>query len=166
MTEEETKSSSIFLSKGALKKMSCPVLDTMTELEICSGPSSSVQANVYHSRSEDCKKPDINIQDPVLVIPLLPPQLSSKTLATVEQPGFIRLRLYHGMVVDISNDLTVRRNIQPSHWSSSYNAALSLVQTVEIFSCTERSYYRLSLVMLRQQSYATKNQIVASKAPY
>ena len=39
------------------------------------------------------------------------------------------------------------------------------LQSVEIFSCTERSYYRLSLVMLHQQSHAIKNQLVASKAP-
>ena len=40
-----------------------------------------------------------------------------------------------------------RRDIQHSHWSSSYIAALSLVemlQSVEIFSCTERSCYRRS----------------------
>ena len=105
--QETTQPSSIMLSKGAVKIVSPPVLDTMTELEICSSPSStssSVQANVYLSQNSQ----NLNIQDPILVIPLLPPQLSSKTLATVEQPGFIRLRLQHGMVVDISNDLTIR----------------------------------------------------------
>ena len=110
MEMEETTPSPIWLTKGALKTVSPPILDTMTELEICSGASSSVQANVF--LSQNTQNP--NIQDPVLVIPLLPPQLSSKTLATVEQPGFIRLRLLHGMVVDISNDLTIRL-FNPEH---------------------------------------------------
>ena len=42
--------------------------------------------------------------------------------------------------------------IQDSHWSSSYNAALLLVESF--------------IVLLRQLSYAIKNQLVASKAPY
>ena len=42
----------------------------------------------------------------------------------------------------------------------------SIIQSVEIFSSTERSYYSMSLVLLRQQYYAIKNQLVASKAPY
>ena len=111
---KETTSSSTFLSKGAVKTVPPPLLDNMTELEICCGPtvstsSSSVQANVYvdHSLSQSPSQ-NINNQDPVLVIPLMPPQLSSKTLATVEQPGFIRLRMLHDLVVDISNDMTVR----------------------------------------------------------
>ena len=110
---KEPTSSSAFLSKGAVKIVSPPLLDNMTELEICCGhsvsSSSSVQANVYVDQSlSQSHSQNVNTQDPVLVIPLLPPQLSSKTLATVEQPGFIRLRLLHDLVVDISNDLTVR----------------------------------------------------------
>ena len=42
--------------------------------------------------------------------------------------------------------------IQDSHWSSSYITALSLVESFRVF--------------LRQLSYAIKNQLVASKAPY
>ena len=38
---------------------------------------------------------------------------------------------------------------------------------IQHFSCTERSYVlKAPLVMLRQQSYAIKNQLFASKAPY
>ena len=36
------------------------------------------------------------------------------------------------------------------------------LQSGEIFSCTERS----PLVMVRQQSFAIKNQLIASKVPY
>ena len=58
-------------------------------------------------------------------------------------------------------------NIQHSHWSSSYNAALSLVE-----SCRVLKYFhalkgpQAPLVLLRQQSYAIQNQFVASKAIY
>ena len=49
-------------------------------------------------------------------------------------------------------DPNYRRYIQYSHWSSSYITALSLVESF--------------IVLLRQLSYAIKNQLVASKAPY
>ena len=42
--------------------------------------------------------------------------------------------------------------IHDSHWSSSYITALSLVESFR--------------VLLRQLTYAIKNQLVASKAPY
>ena len=45
-----------------------------------------------------------------------------------------------------------RTYIQYSHWSNSYITALSLVKSF--------------IVLLRQLSYAIKNQLVASKAPY
>ena len=50
--------------------------------------------------------------------------------------------------VNLTSGVSVRqRDIQPSHWSSSYNAALSLVESFRVLkylSCTERSYYRRS----------------------
>ena len=49
LNKKETTPSSIALSKGAQKIVDPPVLDTMSELEICSSPTTSVQANVYQS---------------------------------------------------------------------------------------------------------------------
>ena len=109
---KEIATSSVFLSKGSMKTVSPPLLDNMTELEVFSDASSSVQANVYvdKSLSKSPQGQDLGIQEPALVIPLMPPEskLSSKTLATVEQPGFVRIRLLEGLVVDISIDLDVR----------------------------------------------------------
>ena len=109
---KEIATSSVFLSKGSMKTISPPLLDNMTELEVFSDASSSVQANVYvdQSLSKSPQGQDLGIQEPALVIPLMPPEskLSSKTLATVEQPGFVRIRLLEGLVVDISIDLDVR----------------------------------------------------------
>ena len=52
----------------------------------------------------------------------------------------------------LASPLNWGRYILDSHWSSSYITALSLVESFR--------------VMLRQLSYAIKNQLVASKAPY
>ena len=95
-----------------MKTISPPLLDNMTELEVFTDASSSVQANVYVDQSlfKSPQGQDLGIQEPALVIPLMPPEskLSFKTLATVEQPGFVRIRLLEGLVVDISIDLDVR----------------------------------------------------------
>ena len=42
--------------------------------------------------------------------------------------------------------------VEPSHWSRLFEIVLSLVERF--------------IVLLRQLSYAIKNQLVASKAPY
>ena len=62
--------------------------------------------------------------------------------------------------IALTPNTTIRRDIQHSHWSSSYIALIGReLQSVEIFSCTERSYYR------RQKSCAIKNQPVAKIPP-
>ena len=50
---------------------------------------------------------------------------------------------------------SVRSSLVHSHWSRNVEASLSLIESLNIF-----------MVLLYQFSYAIKNQLVASKAPY
>ena len=86
-------------------------LDDMTELEVSPVPGSEnvVQTNTHLSQQLVGKSPRYFPAAPSLSLSS-PQQL----LATVEQPGYIRLRLTHGIVLSIASNLTVRLESQAS----------------------------------------------------
>ena len=77
-------------------------LDDMTELEVSPVPGSEnvVQTNTHLSQQLVGKSPRYF------------PAAPSLLLATVEQPGYIRLCMTHGIVLSIASNLTVRLESQ------------------------------------------------------
>ena len=106
--EESGSRSSLDESLPAAIKVSD--LDDMTELEVSPVPGSEnvVQTNTHLSHQLLGKSLKYF---PAAPSPSSPTQ---QLLATVEQPGYIRLRLTHGVVLSIASNLTVRLESQAS----------------------------------------------------
>ena len=105
--EESGSRSSLDESLPAAIKVSD--LDDMTELEVSPVPGSEnvVQTNTHLSHQLLGKS--------LKYFPAAPsPSSPQQLLATVEQPGYIRLRLTHGVVLSIASNLTVRLESQAS----------------------------------------------------